>query len=223
MIKQSFTLLTFLFTSFIAQANNPTGGWYMYFGNATIKNSNFKVHYELQHRNRDLPTDLNQLLIRTALQYNINNQITFGAGYGFVETETQGENAKKFTENRIYQEALTQQNIGTTLLKHRFRYEQRFIEDTDFKTRFRYQLGIDIPLTKRETKRDFYATMYNEIFINGEKLENSDSLFDRNRLFFGAGYKVKNNLNIQVGWMNQMTEKISNQQIMLSIHHNLKI
>jgi len=223
MIKKNITLLTLLLCSLFAHANNPIGGWYMYFGNASIKNSNFKVHYELQHRNRDLPTDLNQLLIRTALQYNLNNQITFGAGYGFIDTDVQGDNPKSFKENRLYQEALTQQSVGKVALKHRFRYEQRFIEDTDFKTRFRYQLGIDIPLTKRDNQRDFYATFYNEVFINGEKLENTDNLFDRNRLFFGAGYKIKNNLNIQLGWMNQMTEKVSNQQIMLSIHHNLKI
>ena len=222
-MKHAFTLTLLLLTSFFSFANNPLGGWYMYFGNAEIKNSNFKIHYEVQHRNREMISDLNQLLLRTSLQYKIHDQIILSTGYGFVYTETAGENPVSFKENRIYQEAFTQQNFGFSILKHRFRYEQRFIEDTEFKTRFRYQLGIDIPLTNRENQRDFYASFYNEVFINGEKLEPSDNLFDRNRLYFGAGYKIKNNLNIQLGWMNQMTEDISNQQIMLSIHHNIKM
>jgi len=210
-----------LFIQTLSFASNGNGLWLMYFGNLTIKETSFKLHYEIQDRNHNIGTDLNQLLVRTAIQYNLKKEITFGAGYAFVQSEKEFKPDLPVRENRIYQEALMQQNVSNVTFKHRFRYEQRFIENTDFKTRFRYQLGLDIPVYNTSSGKNFYATAYNEIFINGEKTE-TNGLFDRNRLFVGAGIKLNKKLAIQAGWMNQMLESKSEQQIMLSLHHQLK-
>lgn len=210
-----------LFFQTISFGNNKDGLWLMYFGNVSIKESNFKIHYEIQDRNHNIGTDLNQLLIRGALQYNFKNQITFGTGYGFIQSEKEFTPDIPIRENRIYQEVLMQQNVSKLNFKHRFRYEQRFIEETYFKTRFRYQLGLDIPVYNTNSGKNFYATAYNEIFINGEKTASS-SLFDRNRLFIGAGFKLNKKLSFQAGWLNQMIENKSNQQILLSLHHQIR-
>jgi len=202
-------------------ASNGNGLWLMYFGNVSVKETPFKIHYEIQDRNHNIGTDLNQLLIRGALQYNYKNEITLGAGYGFIQTEKEFTPDLPVRENRIYQEALMQQSVSKLNFKHRFRFEQRFIENTDFKTRFRYQLGLDITIYNTECGKNFFATAYNEIFINGEKTETS-GLFDRNRLFIGAGVKLNKKIAIQAGWMNQMLENKSDQQIMISLHHQLK-
>lgn len=214
-------LIPFVFLIQISSfAHSTNGGWMMYFGNAAIKNSPFKLHYEIQNRNHNLTSDLNQLLVRSAIQYNYNDEVTFSAGYGFVQTEKEFTPDLPTRENRAYQEASLQQSVSKLNLKHRFRYEQRFLED-DFKTRFRYQLGIDVPVFDTNCGKSIYATAYNEIFINGENI-NNESLFDRNRLFLGAGIKVNKQLGFQAGWMNQMQENQSNQQVMISIHHQIK-
>ena len=218
-------LILGLFFTSISFAGNHLGGWMMYYGNLSLNQSDFKLHYEYQHRNHELLSDLNQALFRTALQYNLKNQLQFSAGYGFIQTEKMDVPDMPFREHRLYQEASTQQNILSAVLKHRFRYEQRFMEHQDMKTRFRYSVGTDIPILKKgEVGTQLYATFYNEIFINGGNYSlHKNGLFDRNRLYFAAGFKPAKNVAIQAGWMNQMLEKVSHQQLMISIHHNLSL
>lgn len=50
-------------------------------------------------------------------------------------------------------------------LTHRFRYEQRFVENQDFRTRYRYNLFINVPLNKKvlEEKKHYmlhFTTSY---------------------------------------------------------------
>lgn len=225
-MKKKFYTVLVVCTSFAMKANHdPTGGWLMYFGNASFQNTKIKASYDVQFRNHELTTDLNQLLIRGSIQYPVLENLTVGTGYAFVLTEKIGEPNLPFNENRIYQDVLTNQKLGSSsFLKHRFRFEQRFIDHQDFKTRMRYQLGIDIPVYKNnEKKRSAYATAYNEVFMNTDKTTRKLNAFDRNRLFIGAGYKWNKDLAIQLGWMNQMLQKQSNQQIMVSFHQNIQL
>ena len=55
-----------------------------------IKNTDFKIHFEIQDRNHNLADDLEQLLIRTGLQYNPIENVTFTGGYGFIQSEQIG-------------------------------------------------------------------------------------------------------------------------------------
>lgn len=225
MKKNILLICSFLTVTFSYADNTPTGFWYMYFGTAAFKNTKWKTSYDVQYRNHDLIGDLNQLLIRASAQYPVATNVTLGVGYAFVQTEKINEPDLPFTENRMYQDVLTQQNIGTkSLLKHRFRFEQRFIEQHDYKARIRYQLGLDIPVySNDEQKQSVYASLYNEVFMNVDEKSRKTNAFDRNRLYLGAGFKFNEHLGIQVGWMNQMLQKEAYQQIMLSIHHNLKL
>src|SRR5690554_1374651 len=79
-MKKTMLILGLFFTS-ISFAGNHLGGWMMYYGNLSLNQSDFKLHYEYQHRNHELLSDLNQALFRTALQYNLKNQLQFSAGY----------------------------------------------------------------------------------------------------------------------------------------------
>ena len=65
-------------------------------------------------------------------------------------------------------------------------------------------LAVDIPITKQNDLTKLYAAFYNELFINGEINEASSSLFDRNRIYIGTGYKLQKNLALQLGLMNQL-------------------
>jgi len=209
-------------TSFAHNSNQ--GGWLMYFSNTKLAESPFRIHFELQHRNHYLTNDLDQLLTRVGLQYNLNNQIIFTGGYGFIQSEKIGDWDFPKRENRLYQEALIPQQIKAVRLQHRFRYEQRFIENTDFKTRYRYSFSLTVPLLRIEQKdQKVFANVYNEIFINGEKLSSTDTIFDRNRLYMGAGFKFNSKLSVQMGWMNQILSDYSQPKIMMSLHHNISL
>ncbi len=73
--------------------------------------------------------------------------------------------------------------------------------------RFRYLLGLTVSLSKNENNK-YYFSAYNEIFINTES-----SIFDRNRLFGGFGYKVNRSLRLEIGYMNQFFETNSRDQL----------
>lgn len=199
-------------------------GWLIYFGNAKIKETKFSIHHELQLRDYKLIGDHNQTLVRFAGQYQFKPYLVGSLGYGFIYTESEGAPNKPFVENRIYQEALFSQGVGQSKFRHRLRLEERFIENQDFRGRFRYCLFVDIPLTKAGfDKKGTYVALYDEIFIN---LSDDDALkvFDRNRAYAGFGYKITGQTGLQLGYMRQnVGSQVGTNHALLSLHHNFKL
>lgn len=211
--KVNLVALTFLLAlpGFINGQNSDFGNWLIYFGNKKI-DSKWNIHNEIQYRNYNAVGDLEQLLLRTGLGYTFNegkNNVLLGYGYILSENYVDNTNVKEsINEHRIFQQFISTQNIGSVKLNHRYRFEQRFIED-DFKMRFRYFLGINLPLSKKESNK-YYLSAYNEIFLNTES-----SIFDRNRLYGGIGYIFNKSIKIEAGYMNQLFETTSRDQINL--------
>ncbi|PRX40112.1 DUF2490 domain-containing protein [Salegentibacter salegens] len=217
-----------LFISFSANAQideDQTGAWYMYFWNTNFGESQWGVQGDIQYRNWDLGGDLEQLLIRGGLTYSPKNaDVKFTLGYGNITSGEFGEGNNTSGESRIYQEALLAHKLSDRFyLTHRFRYEQRWVEDQDFRTRYRYNLFLNVPLNQKNlNKNAIYLAFYNEIFINGEREigdGRSVELFDRNRFYSALGYALKDNLKVQAGYMTQTTNAVSKGQIQLSLHH----
>ena len=196
----------------IAQESS-LGNWLIYIGNKKL-NSKWSIHNEVQYRNYNAIGDLEQLLLRTGIGYNLtenNNNILFGYGYILSENYI-GDSDDKISvnEHRIFQQFTTKQSLWKVKLSHRYRFEQRFVE-SDFKMRFRYFLGLNIPLQyKDDGKNPLYLSAYNEIFLNTKS-----AVFDRNRVYAGLGYKINDNIKIELGYMNQFFETDSRDQINL--------
>ena len=191
----------------IAQDSN-FGNWMIYFGNKQLS-SKWNLHHEVQYRNYNAIGDLEQLLLRTGLGYNLTDNTNILMGYGYILSENYiADTDEKFqvNEHRIYQQLITKQKFKNISIQHRYRFEQRFVED-DFRLRFRYFLGANVPLGKKETNK-WYLSAYNELFINTES-----SIFDRNRLYGGLGYKINDSVRMELGYMNQFFETSSRDQI----------
>lgn len=203
------------------------GAWYMYFFNTQFKESNWGIQGDIQHRNWDLGGDLEQLLLRSGITYSPENaDIKLTLGYGNITTGSFGSETSTISESRIYQEALFPAQFGNRFFSnHRFRYEQRFVEDQDLRTRFRYNLFLNIALNKASMEvKTLYLALYNEIFINGQKNIGEDKsveLFDRNRFYIAMGYILKKGLKVQLGVMNQTTNSWNKDQLQLSLHHKI--
>ncbi len=194
------------------------GNWMIYIGNKKL-NSKWNIHNEIQYRNYNAIGDLEQLLIRVGLGYNLtenNNNVLLGYGYILSDNYIDNSSDKvSVNEQRVYQQFATKQNVGKLILSHRYRFEQRFIE-SNFKMRFRYFLSLNYPLkTFKESNSLLYATAYNEIFLNTES-----PVFDRNRLFGGLGWKLNNKLKFEIGYMNQFFENSERDQINLIMYFN---
>ncbi len=198
--------------------DSDLGNWMIYIGNKKL-NPKWNIHNEIQYRNYNAIGDLEQLLIRGGLGYNLtenNNNLLFGYGYILSENYI-GDSDEKNTinEHRIYQQFVTKQSVGKLNLSHRYRFEQRFVE-SDFKMRFRYFLSFNYPLKSfSNSKSLLYASAYNEIFLNTES-----SVFDRNRLYGGIGWKLNEKLKFEVGYMNQFFENSGRDQINLITFFN---
>nr|WP_179348611.1 DUF2490 domain-containing protein [Winogradskyella pacifica] len=211
----ALTLLLVLPFFTYAQDSN-FGNWLIYIGNKKL-DSKWNIHNEVQYRSYNIIDDLEQLLIRTGVGYNLsenNNNILLGYGYILSQNYTdESEDKISINEHRIFQQFTTKQTFGSVGLSHRYRFEQRFVED-DFKMRFRYFLGINVPLTKKESN-SYYLSVYNEIFLNTES-----SVFDRNRVYGGLGYKVNKSLRIEAGYMNQFFETNNRDQFNIITYLN---
>lgn len=220
-----FLLLSKVAISQVDQGN--LGCWYMYFFSATFKESSWGLQGDIQYRNWNIVGDLEQLLLRGGLTYKPKKaNIKFTLGYGDVTTGAFGSNNGTSRESRIYQEAIFPLKIGERFyMNHRMRYEQRFVEFQNFRTRYRYNLFLNIALnTKQMKKNTLYLALYNEIFINGQRnIGNGTTfeIFDRNRFYLAMGYMIQDNLKIQFGIMNQTTNDWKKNQLQLSLHHKL--
>jgi len=204
-------LLLFFIPKVSLSQDSNLGNWLIYIGNKKL-DSKWNIHNEVQYRNYNAVGDLEQLLLRTGLGYNLtenNNNILIGYGYILSENYIGDSDDKvSINEHRIFQQFTTKQSLWKVKLSHRYRFEQRFVE-SDFKMRFRYFLGLNIPLQHKEDgKNPLYISAYNEIFLNTEP-----SVFDRNRVYGGLGYKFSKNLKLELGYMNQFFENSGRDQI----------
>lgn len=197
------------------------GAWYMYFFNTSHEKSKIGFQGDVQYRNWNIAGDLEQLLLRGGVTFKPEKaNIKFTLGYGNITTGAFGEDNSTINESRIYQEALFPTKIGERFyLNHRLRYEQRFVEDQSLRTRYRYNLFVNVALNQKEMKeKTIYLALYDEIFINGTGMP-GQNIFDRNRAYIALGYVLKKGMKFQLGIMNQTTNTVNKNQLQLSFHH----
>ncbi len=194
------TLLVILGTT-VANAQNPgedkLGSWAMLFTNNRISEK-YSIHAEAQYRTYEFGTNFNQLLLRTALNYEVSDNAMLSVGYGYITTDTSFEeiiDEKNVRENRLYEQFVLRNAIGNLKFSHRYRLEQRFINrsggDNTTEHRARYFLRVTYPLSN-----SWFLTAYDEIFIN---LQND--FFGQNRLYGAVGYNFNKDVNLQIGYL----------------------
>jgi uncharacterized protein DUF2490 len=218
-------LLIFISSESIAQVNeSELGAWYMYFFNVKIKDSRWGMQGDVQYRNWNTGGDLQQLLLRGGVTYKPGVKgVSFNMGYAHISAGKQGSDNSTINENRIYQDVVLSQNIDKIIyIKHRFRFEERWIEQLNFRTRIRYQLNISIPLNKKNfNKGALYIAAYNELMLNGQKdigLDKTVEYFNQNRIYGSIGYSFTDKLKVRAGYMHNIFNKTYKGQLQVSIH-----
>lgn len=220
--------LIFIFFSINSFSQDPEdrlGAWYMYFWNHDFKESRFGIQGDFQYRDHQILGDFQQFIARAGLSYAPNANIRFVGGYSHFTSGTLGESRETSTENRIFEDINLNHSISQRFrVNHRFRFEQRWVVNQDFRSRYRYLIGLNVPLGGLDATSKFYLSFFNEVFINGER-EIGDGrrvqYFDRNWLAGSLGYVISEKLRVQLGIMRETTNSGGKNQLLVSLHQTL--
>jgi hypothetical protein len=189
-------------TNTLAQASDAEdelGNWLIYNGTVHF-NDRWSLFTETQLRFWEIASNPQEFFVRGIGLYHLTPNTTIGLGYTWVKTEPFEDAAPDGTENRLIEQLSTKRKWHTTGVEHRFRIEQRWIEEnntTDYHNRFRYRLQATTPLG-RDTigPGTHFLNFYNELFLN---FGNGDDTFDQNRLYGAYGWQFTKLANLQLG------------------------
>jgi hypothetical protein len=210
------TVIIFFGAGNLCSAQTQFSGW---FGNfSTFKLSNkFSIHFDGQLRSTDDVEHVATLLLRTGLNMHVRKNMTATAGYAYILNRRVIAGISGLApEHRLWQQFIVSHPVLNTTLSHRFRLEQRFIsksviEDNELKNegnvfanRFRYFFRGLIGIGGKLKPKMPFIGLQNEVFINfGDKSGVNGETFDQNRLYLSLGYRVSQQLDLEIGYMNQ--------------------
>lgn len=172
--------------------------------------SRFIAYMEANPRIGDDVTNIDQLLLRPAIGYQLTENFSLWQGYVWVGNFNQPHTAPQspfFEENRIYQQAIYTQKFGGFKFMSRTRLEERWIEHADgTAVRFREMLRLAYPLP---IAPDWALVGYDEIFINLNTVgvssgKGPEAGIDQNRFFLGINKTFNQYFNVDLGYQNQM-------------------
>ncbi|MBK8495820.1 MAG: DUF2490 domain-containing protein [Ferruginibacter sp.] len=228
---KTILLITFLSLHFSCLAQNDrlrdpnNTNWIQTFNTIGL-DKKWSLHVEYQWRRTNGLKHWQQSLFRIGVNRKINEQVTLHAGYGWIETFPYGDfpiaSAATFPEHRVYEQVSFRQPINKWIFTHRFRIEQRWlgrvrpgtdreIEAWTYLHRFRYQFRAQLSLSPK-----WYAVAADEIFIGAGK-NVGINIFDQNRIFLLAGFKINQHVSAEAGYFNQTLQqgrRINNKSIM---------
>ncbi len=194
-----------------------TGNWLMYFGQNRLSKS-ISLHTEVQYRNHTLaPVNIEQLLLRTGLNYHFSPNALATGGYGYIASHVfeSEQTIPESEEHRIWQQLITTQIIGRIKFEHRYRIEQRWV-NRDYRNRLRYRLMLFIPLNKPSIEKGtLFLGWYDEIFMNTEQV-----FFDRNRFYGALGYQFNQHTGMQIGMLHQQVNAFGKWYLQFALVYN---
>ncbi|MDH5604085.1 MAG: DUF2490 domain-containing protein, partial [Cyclobacteriaceae bacterium] len=161
-------MVIIMLPSLLFAQQGGVGNWLMYFGQNRLS-QNFSIHSEVQYRNHTaLPINIEQLLLRTGLNYHFSTDAFATAGYGYIATHLyeSAQTNPESEEHRVWQQLIMNNKLGKTKFEHRYRTEQRWVNG-EYKNRLRYRLMMFIPLNKPSVEPGaLFLGFYDEIFVN---------------------------------------------------------
>ncbi len=219
-MKTIFYSLFFLFSSIVwSQTEESYSSWNSLILDYKL-NDSFILKNEAHLRRTDFLKNKQQLLIRPSMHYKLNKTIDIGMGYTYAKNYRETHD---FTENDLWEQIQLQHASWKLAFKHRFRFEQRFVENviettenqfeidgTEFLMRFRYRFTVSLPVIKVSKSNMLSVTMFNEIWLNTEKGIAPRSL-NQNWFYTGLSYPILKNGSISVGYLNDYAPIANNQ------------
>lgn len=236
-----FLISIVTFSSAAAQENAPNvvnqfNSWFMYFGNHRLS-ERWGLHTEYQWRRSEGPQFWQQSLLRVGVDYYTKSKAMVSGGYGWIVSFPYGEQpiGQETTEHRLWQQLILTQTAGRFNFQHRYRLEQRWIENTTdndgtfkYANRARYRLFAAIPLNKKSmVEKTWFLAFYDEIFLGFGKNLSKKNILDQNRAYAAIGYQFRPGVNTQLGYLYHQVFKAdgirreNNHTLQVALTYNL--
>ena len=194
----TIAVLTNLFCFIPSYAvENDLGLWSAVNINAPITEK-FQSKFQFSPRWVDNITDFNQFILHALLGYKFNKHFSFFQGYAWSTTYI--PHFKR--EQRPYQELNFYHDVKKLSLEHRFRFEERFLQDIEGITlRGRYRLKGIYPLDKN---RKWSLIAFDELFLNfNSHFGGPQRGIDQNRIYIGLNRRLNENVSLEGGYQLQ--------------------
>ena len=143
----------------------------------------------------DISKDANFLLFYSeqALSFKATDKLSFTGSYVYQRANVTSSNYTN--ENRLYIQATYKHAIKSINIKHRLRFDNRFIQDqitgkTPYTNRLRYLIGVNIPI-----KDKLYFAAYEEAFFNTYK--GATAIYAENWAYAAIGIKLNERNKIE--------------------------
>jgi hypothetical protein len=185
----------------------------------------WSVHTEGHWRRANLGSDWQQLLLRPAINFHLNDQVLLTQGYSYYFNYAYGEHPITYQnwEHHLYQQIqLSGQAIGRARLQHRFRMEERFIakmrpaeddptqgelERYTYQSRFRYRVWLTVPLGHEKVEPGVLSfNFYDEVFLNFGDSQRLDHI-NQNRISALLGCQVNEPFTLLAGYLYQTIQR----------------
>jgi hypothetical protein len=230
---QSLVVLLWPIATLLPHAAMAQGGrvtdpnanvWVSHWGDHRF-HERWSFHTEGHWRRAELGASWQQLLLRPAVNFHLNDQVMFTQGYSYYSNYPYGAYPIRFKnwEHHLYQQVQLNQALGRVALQHRFRMEERFIarliaseEDPaegvfdkyGYQSRFRYRVWLSVPLGKSKTIGPgvFSANFYDEVFLNFGDSQRLDYIH-QNRISALLGYQVSKPFSVLAGFLYQTIQR----------------
>lgn len=156
----------------------------------------FGFYLEVQNRLNETLSNRNTFIIRPALRYLFSPQLSLWLGYGWMPLFGPFR-----SENRIWQQALYQDDLGLWQLSGRLRFDERWLGNTS-EVSFRSRVMLRV-LRFMDDNRGFALCGWNEVFYHINSVANGPTTgFDQNRLFVGINFQIGEYVRLEPGYLN---------------------
>jgi len=219
-LKFSLILLLLLFVGqslFAQQEDIPFGGWYTLSASKNLNDNGLSGNASVLFRNWDVIGELQQAVYGAGLAYKVENiNLKIAGGYHHFDISDRDDgNTIIGSENRTYISLLAPHKFSERLsVDHRIMFEQRWLDNQDFRTRFRVMQNGKWALT--EAEKTSTLILQNDIFLNGQQdigNGNQVSFFDQNRTMLAVQKPVNDWITVRIGARHHIFNNFNRQLV----------
>ena len=186
--------------------NNQNQSWGSFIATAKVY-KNFSVGAEVHIRRNNFYGDRSFEFVRGTIIYNVDDRLSFGAGYGHMWVAA-GDNSTTKEENRIFEQVQYTSKFGRITLVQKARNEQRWINlysgKNTFSDRVRLLNTLTIPVFKNKYLPAL--ALADEVCVQfGTDIVSNT--FDQHRWFIGIRQMVSKTLSFDTGYMEVLQQR----------------